>query len=137
MNRLLVFHYHDGAGTNRFSPSAFYIDADYEKVAVRIYAEGAPNNDATMDIFDDGVSIFNNKNSVMFNPQTSVETTKASDTTISLPRGVNSDDASEDFNDNVIENGSWVYCDMVNNGGGRNFTVQLELRQVSEGDEED
>ncbi|KKL95081.1 hypothetical protein LCGC14_1858220, partial [marine sediment metagenome] len=47
----------------------------------------------------------------------------------------NSDTLAEDFNNIPIEKGSWVHCNMVSAGGGKNFTVQLELHQVSEDEE--
>lgn len=138
MNHMLVFHYHGQSGVDvRMSPSAYYIEADYEKVAVRIYTETAPTSDAEFDIFDDGVSIFNSRASTLINVSTGVRTVVSDSTTIVLPAGQNSDEAAEDFNTTPIERGSWVYCNLVNAGGGKNFTVQLELRQVSEDDEGD
>ncbi len=54
MNRLLVFHYHETSGNEvRMAPSAYYMDAEYDKVSVRIYAEDAPTRDAKINIFDD------------------------------------------------------------------------------------
>lgn len=136
MNRLLIFHYHDRVGNNtRMAPSAYYMDAEYAKVAVRIYAEVAPDRDAKVDIFDDGASIFTNHATTHINRATGVRTVEAEDTTVSLPAGQNLDEMAEDFNATPIAKGSLVYCNLVNAGGGKNFTVQLELSQLSEDDE--
>lgn len=138
MNRLLVFHYHETAGSNtRMGPSAYYMDVEYDKVAVRIYAESAPTVDAKIDIFDDGVSIFNNRTNRALNATTGVDITGAAATEAILPSGQNSEEMAEDFTDAVIEEGSWVYCNLVDSGGGKNFTVQLELSPVSEGESGD
>jgi len=136
MNRFLVWHYHDSVGNEtRMAPSAYYIDADYAKVAVRIYAETAPLSDAEIDIFDDGTSIFRSNAFTKFNLSTARRTVVSDTTTVVLVKGQNSDEVAENFNDTPIEEGSWVYCNLVDAGGGSNFTVQLELRQVSEDEE--
>ena len=133
MNRLLIFHHHDTAGNNvRMAPSAYYIDGEYDKVAVRIYAGTAPVRDAEIDIFDDGVSIFSNRTSRTWNITTGVETTGADATEAILPAGENSEELAEDFTNSVIEKGSWLHCNLVDAGGGKDFTVQVELHQVSE-----
>lgn len=138
MNRLLIFHIHETSGNEaRMAPSGYYIDGEYDKVGVRLYAEKAPLRDAKFDIFDDGVSIFSNQTHRTWNRTTGVETTKADVTAVGLPAGENAEEIAEDFNDTPIEEGSWVYCNMVDAGGGRNFTVQLELHQVSEDEEGD
>jgi len=126
MNRLLVFHQHGHVPNNtRLSPSAYYIEADYTKVAVRIYAGTAPDTDAKFDIFDDGVSIFAEQGSESLNKVTGVISTIGSGTSITLRQ--NSEEAAEVFNDNLIEEGSWVHCEVVDTGAGKDFTVILEL----------
>ena len=116
MNRILTFHYPDPIGsTVRMRPSAYYIDQDYEKVAVRIYAENAPDRDTEIDIFDDGVSIFNSH---------------SDGTYVTLAAEQNGEEAAESFNDNLIEEGSWLYCELKDAGGGLNITVQLELKSL-------
>lgn len=133
MNRILTFHLHDTAGnTTRMSPSAYYIEGAYEPVAVRIYAEQAPTSEATFDIFDDGVSIFSNKVTRSWNRTTGVEITGQADTTIGLAPGQQSEELAENFNGDSIDQGSWVSCNLVTGGGGKNFTVQLDLLPVSE-----
>ena len=133
MNRLLIFHLHETSGNEaRMAPSAYYIDGEYDKVSVRIYAETAPLRDAKFDIFDDGVSIFSNRTNRAWDITTGLEITGKVTTEAILPANQNSEEMAEDFNDALIEEGSWVYCNLVDAGGGRNFTVQLELHQVSE-----
>ena len=58
-DRILVWHIpNPGVALPRF-----YIDRDSEPVALRIYAETAPNGgDLLVDILDDGVSIMNSNN---------------------------------------------------------------------------
>lgn len=132
MNRLLTFHIHDTSGNEvRMAPSAYYMDAEYAKVAVRIYAETAPLRDAKFDILDDGVSIFENRTSRALNVTTGVDITGDAVTAAVLAKGDNADEWAEDFNDNPIKEGSWVYCNLVDSGGGKNFTVHLELEDLS------
>ena len=134
MNRLLTFHIHETSGNEvRMAPSAYYLDGEYDKVAVRIYAEKAPVRDAQIDIFDDGVSIFSNRTSKAYNPTSGEDITGEATTTVTLPVGENSEEIAENFTTDLIKEGSWVYCNLVDSGGGYNFTVQLELSQMSEG----
>ncbi len=133
MNRILRFHCHETSGnTVRLAPSAYYMDADYDKVAVRLYAEKAPLRDAKFNIYDDGVSIFSNQTFKKYNYSSGVDETGADKYEVSLPKGQNSEEIAETFNSTQIEEGSWVWCNMVDAGDGKNFTVQLELHQVSE-----
>jgi len=114
------------------APSAYYMDGEYDKVSVRIYAETAPLREAKIDILDDGTSIFTNQSLRRWSKTTGVEETNAADTTVTLMAGENSEESAEDFTPSTIEEGSWVYCNLVDSGGGYNFTVQLELHQTSE-----
>lgn len=125
--RYLVFHRTEPLGNEvRMSPSGYYMEHSYTPVAVRIYAEVAPLVDALVDIFDDGVSIFNNRTTRMFNLTTGVNQTGAAVTAVSLSAGTNSEENAEDFATGLIEEGSWVYATLMC-GGGKNFSVQLEL----------
>jgi len=133
MNRLLIFHLHDTSGNEaRMAPSAYFMDAEYDKVSVRIYAATAPVRDAKINIYDDGVSIFSNRTNRAYSPTSGADITGDDIYEAVLSAGQNSEDIAEDFNSNLIEEGSWVYCNLVDAGGGRDFTVQLELHQVSE-----
>lgn len=137
MNKFLMFHYHDTTSNEaRMSPSAYYIDADYEPVAARIYAEGAPLRDAKFDILDDGVSIFSNRTTSWVHPTTGVITIGTPLTAIELTEGQNSEELLMDFRVDTIEEGSWVWAKIVDAGGGKNFSVQLELKPMSEGEED-
>lgn len=139
MNKTLVFHYHDGVGNEaRMAPSAYYMDADYEPVAVRIYAEDAPLWDAEIDIFDDGVTIFKDRAAITYKNSSRTDYTSGTPVTESiLGEDQNSEEFAEDFKDTPIAQGSWVYCNLVDAGGGKNFTVQLELKEISEEGEYD
>ena len=110
------------------------IEADYIKVAARIYAETAPLRDAKFDIFNNGVSIFSNRTTKAYNITTGADISGDDDTTIALTAGENSEEVAENFTDTPIAKDSWIYCNLVNAGSGRNFTVQLELRPLSEDD---
>ena len=132
MNRLLTFHTEGTAGNEHRIGPTYYMDAAYEKVAVRIYAEHAPTSDAKVDIFDDGVSIFSSKVSTQIGVTNGVRTLVDDTTAIVLDAGANSDTAADNFNDTQITAGSWLHCNLITGGGGRNFTVQLELSQVGD-----
>lgn len=128
MLRILTFHYHDTTvGEKRMLPT-YYIEADYTPVAVRIYAETAPSTgDAKIDIYDDGVSIFNNRTPRDYHPTTYKEETGVAVTAAVLGNGLNSEEYAEDFATITIDNGSWVHCNLVDAAAGKNFTVQFEL----------
>jgi hypothetical protein len=124
---------------------AGYIEADYAPIAVRIYADKAPDYaDAEFDILDDGVSIFNAHG--LTRPETPTMGNAATypdypaypaSTSVSLPKGDNSEVMADDFNDAEISSDSWITCQIKADGGGRNFTVILELERISEADEAD
>lgn len=110
-------------------PGAFYIENEYTPVAVRIHAQTAPDvADATFDILDDGVSIFADRDKDLVTVSTGVTKFHTPNTKIILPKGDNSETDAEDFKENLeIEEGSWITCQMFADGGGKNFTVILEL----------
>jgi len=132
---ILTFHDSTQQHAGRLG-AAYYTDKDYEKVAVRLHAEKAPHvADASFDIFVDGVSIFSNRAASYRQTGATVGplvTSDAEETTILLLKGSSSDDIAENFNTDGIEQGSWLTCELVNSGGGKNFTVQLELEEVSD-----
>jgi hypothetical protein len=134
MNRILRFHLHETSGNRATMLPCYFVDAEYEPVAVRIHAVDAPTSEAKIDIFDDGVSIFNDQGSTRVDSTTGAITTVGAGTTVTLAAGENYEESAEDFLDTDIEIGSIISCDLVDAGGGKNYTVQLELRQVSEGD---
>ena len=134
MNRFLTFHTH-GTSNNEVQMSpAYYLDGDYAPIAVRIYAEDAPTRNAKVDIYDDGVSIFNN-NVADSKSTTGVVTVPDAETDAVLASGENSDELSDDFNDTPMAKESWITCKLVDAGSGGNFTVQLEIELISDEDE--
>jgi len=118
------------------SPSAYYAETDLMPVAVRIYAERAPSANAKFDIFDDGVSIFTNTAAQLWN-SSGVQIANAADTTIGLAAGQATEELAERFTDTIIDAGSWVYATIPTSGGGKNFTVILELEAIESMDSSD
>ena len=138
MQRILTFHGKESlAGSPRLG-ATYYIEADYTPIAVRIYAKDAPTADAKIDIYDDGVSIFDNRTPRKLDQATGIVTIGTAVTSAILPKDQNSEEYAEDFDDetmDIIEQGSWVYCNLVDTGNGNNFTVHLELERASEDSE--
>jgi len=134
MNRILTWHRQEAVGNETRIGPTYYIDADYEPVAVRIYAETAGNRDVKIDIFDDGISIFANSSSRTYTSLTEYSLGTPVTSAV-LGAGENGEPDAEDFSGEPIEGGSWVHCNLVDAGGGKNITVQFELHQVSEDDE--
>ena len=135
MNRIFTFHLHETSGNQAVMLPSYFVNAEYEPVAVRIHAVTAPIREAKIDILDDGVSIFNDQGSQHVNKTTGVISTVGSGTAVTLAAGENYEESAEDFLDSTIEVGSILTCNLVDSGGGRNYTVQLELHQVSEDDD--
>jgi len=119
-------------------PSAYYVDADCTPIAVRVYAQVAPDvEDAEFNIYDDGVTIFSDRASHTYYPRGGVQTYASPVTNIGLTKGENDEVLADDFKDNTIDSGSWLSCNLIKDGGGTNFTVQLDLEVVSEDGETD
>ena len=134
MNKIITFHYHGSSGAiQRMSPSACYLDGEYNKVRVRVYAEEAPIRDASFEILAEGVSLF----SVLTSTDTNGVPTGTSNSVIVLPANTNGEELADDFNSNTLGDGVWVYCNILDAGGGSNFTVELELDQLSEDEQPD
>lgn len=125
--RILTFHQKEVSGGGLRIGPTYYIEADYAPIAVRIHAEVAPTRDAEVDIFDDGVSIFNNKTPTVLNSTSGQDETGVAVTTAKLSKNYDQEELAGDFATSLIAEGSWVHCNLVDAGGGRNFTVQLEL----------
>lgn len=130
--------FHIESGSSVMMLPAHYVDADYTYVAARVYAERAPSvEDAEFDIYSDGVTIFNNRTPIPV-PAPGREAILTSRTTISLRKGDNGADYTDDFSSSILESGKWLTCKLVKGGGGKNFTVQLDLVRASEpGEDED
>lgn len=135
-NRILTWHKSSWSGKEERMDGAYYMEAEYSPIAVRINAEVAPSlADAEFDIFDDGASIFNDRGSEIIHLTTGARTFVGSSTSILLIKGETEEVAAEDFNNNIIEEGSWITCNLIQGGKGKNFTVHLELEKVSEDEE--
>ena len=83
MDRILTFHHHGSGQDIRMAPFMYYTNAEYEKVAVRIHAKDAPNTEAEINIYVDGVSIFNEREDSVYNRTTGVATSVGSGTGVS------------------------------------------------------
>mgnify|MGYP001586742525 CR=1 FL=1 len=118
---------------------AFYMETDYEPVAVRVYAESLPKvTDAKFDILVDGVSIFSDMSEVKNSVDVNYQHQHVPTTSIELPASASEDTMAENFKDGLTLNaGSWVTCKVTNDGGARNVSIHLELITVSESDEDD
>ena len=112
----------------------YYMDAEYEKVALRVYATKAPiTDDLRVDIQADGVSIFQNQSSTTFT--TAGQRTTTPTTTGVLVKGDNAEVDAEDFNGDSIPLGSWVTLSIPDMAGARGVSIHLELERVGEANE--
>ena len=136
-NKVLVWSVHRCDGNPTVMLPSHYIESDVAPLAVRIYAVTAPDYDeAKFEIYDDGVSIMGDRNYSYSTYIANTANPPAASRDIFLGKGENSEEMAEDFNDNTIEVGSWMTCVLTQDGGGRDFTVVLELENLSESDEE-
>ena len=132
MNRFLTFHTHGTSNNEQWMSPAYYMDGDYEPVAVRIHVGKAPAKEAKIDIYDDGVSLFNNSTTPAHHHNTGTDLTGDAVTYMSLAAGQNSDEVADDFTNDPIDSGSWITCKLLDAGSGANFTVQLEIALIEE-----
>lgn len=137
-DRILVFHSDAVRRPGDSIGPTYYMEADCAPLAVRIHAEKAPTvGDASFDITQDGVSIFANQTPERVYPERRLsyvaETKK-----VELPKGQTNEELADDFvSDLAFTAGGWVQCVLKNAAGGENFTIQLELENLSEPDESD
>lgn len=129
MNKFLTFHLHGTTGNEAVMLPAYYIDGDYDKVAVRIYAEKAPTRDAKFDIYVDGVSIFESRG-VVAADSFDILGTVNDYTYCQLTANNTTEEMAEDFTDDTLSEGEWITCYCKDAGGGKDFTIQLELSPV-------
>jgi hypothetical protein len=130
--RILTWHYSE---PNQPLP-AFYADEDYEKVAVRIYAEVAPNaGDFEVDIFDDGVSIFSNRAATFNDTNKNDSYSDPADTKVAMHKGDTAEVDAENFTSDLIDEGSWLTCVVYGTGGAKNVTIHLELNRFDDTDD--
>jgi len=131
MNQILTWHTLGSDGNQYSIGPAYYLNADYEPFAVRIYAEVAPDvEDAQFNIYVGGVTIFPDRATHTYHPQGGISVRAAAKTYIALSKDRNSEDFSDDFAEDVLVSDSWVTCNLIKDGGGKNFTVQLEIAPV-------
>lgn len=117
---------------------AYYLEGEYEPVAVRIYADSAPKVEAcTFDIYDDGTSIFIDKDADNVDMTATYQHQHVANTKVSLEAGDTDELMADNFEDGLyIESGSWITCKMFNDAGARNVTIILELNKLSETEED-
>jgi hypothetical protein len=127
--KILTFH-SEQHGAGRFG-AAYYLESAYSPEAVRIHAEVAPNSDAEFEILKDGVSIMNNRDFIRRDSYGRI-TSNTTSTTVVLTKGETSAESADDFINQTLDAESWITCKLVDHGGGRNFTIQLELSEVEE-----
>ena len=117
---------------------AYYLESDYEPVAVRVYAESSPKvNEAKFDIMADGVSIFADNTEVVNSPDINYQIQHIPDTSIELAASESDDLMADNFKEGLsLESGSWITCKVTNDSGARNVSIQFELNALSESDED-
>lgn len=127
MNYTYTWHAPSFSGKEERMGPAFYVEEDCTPVVVRIQAETAPElADAEFNIFDDGVTIFGDRRSSYHDDTTGRDVYIGSENTIALVKGDTDDADAENFkSDLVIERESWLTCNIVTSGKGKNFTVHL------------
>jgi len=135
MNRSISFSIESGSQVTMLP--AHYIEADYTLVAARIHAEKAPTvEDAEFDIYADGVSIFANQTPTP-TPAPGREAILTTTTAITLQKNGTDESYTADFLEDNLDAGTWLTCKLLKGGGGRNFTVQLDLIRITELDEDE
>ena len=133
---ILTWHYEDIRAAGDRVGAAYYISGDYSPIAVRIHAEKAPDvEDAEFEILKDGVSIMNDRGAIVHDIYGIVQS-RTVNTTVVLAKGATTDEAADDFKNETIESGSWLTCTLNKDGGGNNFTIQCELAQIEDEDDQ-
>lgn len=132
MSQTYLWHIpHPGARLPRY-----YVKQDIAPVKLIIMAEQAPGIDCEVDIRDDGVTIFADRG-LRPTSKAASRLTGTSKTTAVLPKGATLEEAAEDFVEGVIiEAGSVLSCHEIDFGGASNITVQLEVEDVEDEDDE-
>ena len=121
--------YKDHGNRRAMMPSAYYMDTDYVPIAVRLYAEFTPEiEDAEFNIYDDGVTLLTDRSTKKFNV-TSGTFEADPETNVAISKGENTEVFTGDLKDTIIAESSWVSCNIIKDGGGRNFTSNLNWNQ--------
>lgn len=135
-DRVLTFSAKRCDGDPTIMLPAYFVEGDFTPIAVRIHAEDAPDvEDARFDILDDGVSIMHD-HEYTYSEYIANTATYSGATFIELGKNQTSEEMAEDLLETPIEAGSWITCVLHRDGGGKNFTVVLELETLDEPDEE-
>ena len=130
-DRVITWHIPDNA--NAISLPRYYMDADYEKVALRIYAEVAPTQgDFSLDIQADGVSIFNNQPTYTFTTAGQRSEIPTVTPVVNTNENDNADDEGADMNGELIPQGSWLAVTKVDLKGSRGISINLLLNKIDE-----
>jgi hypothetical protein len=137
-DRILTWQCFQANGNKYHIGPTYYLEADYAPLAVRIVAEHAPDvDDAQFNIYDDGTSIFVDNAHVYRHTRTGQIESDGAETEIPLHKDESSEPYAEDFiEDSILEQGSWISCNIIKDGGGRNFTVHLELEKQTDTQED-
>lgn len=129
----LTWHTLKNTGDGYSIGATYYMDTDYIPVAVRLYAEDAPDiEDAEFNIYKDGVTLFNDRSTKTFRTISGKFEADA-ETNITLTKGETQEVTADDFTEELLlEEGTFISCNILKDGGGRNFTIQLEIEKVSD-----
>lgn len=122
MQRVIVWHIPEGraSGGDASQGPVYYAEHDYSPDAFRLYAARAPEGgDLTVDVRDDGVSIFTGNYAV-------------------LNKGGNLEEHAEDYPSAMpmISEGSVISFHVINKAGAENITGQLEMTSLNDEDDE-
>lgn len=121
MKRTLTWHIPQIRGDDGSQGPVYYADHDYAPDAVRLYARQAPNaGDLTVDIRDDGVSIFTSNYAA-------------------LNKGANLEEHAEDYStaEPAIAEGSAISFHIIDSAGAEDITCHLEMDSLAEDDEDE
>ena len=130
MKQICIWHGFKKEGKYGLLP-AYYIEDDYAPVAVRVYAEQAPYiTDAEFDIYADGVSVFENRSSPEYYQMGGVRVAADDITYATLSKDSNQEEFTGNLKNNSVPAGTWLTCNLITDGGGRNFTIQLDLEKI-------
>ena len=129
MNKFLTFHLHGTTGNESVMLPAYYVDGEYEKVGVRIHAEIAPTREAKFDIYADGVSIFESRGVVEADSFDILQTVNDL-TYCALTADNTTEELAGNFTADTLNEGEWITCYCSDAGGGKDFTIQLELQST-------
>ena len=138
-DRVLTWHEKNIKGNDTRIGPTYYMDADYAPKALRIHVEHSPvEGDVEVEIFKDGKTIFGDRASKVYYSGKGVTLAGIPQTTAVLARGDNYEvDAEVFLSDLILEEGSWVHCEVKKYHEAKNISVHLELEKLSEDESDD